>query len=243
MIIMDYIFDIFLLLVLVLVTVISTKRGFVRSIWAAVTLIGSFAVSYAFGPALGEYFCLDFILKSITEYTYNIINNLVAATEGNYNISELFTALPEEFVLLAESCGADLNSLQAQFASAIAIPQEQVYDLANSIALPVSRTVSHAVGIIALFFASVIVLSIIGLIVKIITKISVIKTIDAILGCLLGLIKGIVIICMLCVVASIFVECQFMSGDIGAYFNSLTEHSYIFRLFCSFSPIDFINIG
>ena len=44
-------------------------------------------------------------------------------------------------------------------------------------------------------------------------------------------------------VAAIFVECEFMSGEIGVYFKNLTDHSYIFRFFSVFSPIDFINIG
>ena len=240
---MNYIFDIFLLLVLILATAISTKRGFVRSVWASVTIIGSFVVAYAFGPDLGEYFCLDYILPRVTEYTFEIISGMISSTAGTYNISEFFTSLPEEFVLLAESCGASLEYLEKEFISSIAISQESLYDMANAIALPVSRTLSHAVGIIITFFASVIVLTIIGLIVKIISKIPIIKTLDGILGFALGIIKGVVIICIICVAAAIFVECEFMNGEIGTFFKILTENSYIFRYFCAFSPVDFINIG
>ena len=240
---MEYIFDIFLLLVLLLVTVISTRRGFVRSVWSSVTMIGSFAVAYAFGPALGEYFCLEYILPKVTEYTFEIIKGLITATEDSYNISELFTSLPEDFVLLAENCGADLNGLQAEFLSAIEISQDSVYELASSIARPLSQTLSHAVGIIITFFAAVIVLTVIGFIVKIIAKIPVIKTLDGVLGFVFGIIKGVIIICMICVAAAIFVECEFMKGEVGVYFKSLTEHSYIFKFICAFSPVDFINIG
>lgn len=240
---MEYVFDIFLLLILMLVTFISTKRGFVRSVWSYITIIGSFAVAYAFGSAIGEYFCFDFILPRVTEYTFEIISGMVASTEGSYNLSELFNSLPEEFVHLAESSGISLASLQQEFVSVVAMSQEQVYDIANSIASPVSLTLSHAIGIIVTFLVSVIVLTIIGLIVKIISKIPVIKALDGILGFVFGIIKGAVIVCIICVAAAIIVECEFMNGEIGTYFKILTEKSYIFRFFCTFSPVDFINIG
>ena len=240
---MEYMFDIFLLLVLILVTVISTKRGFVRSVWSSVIIIGSYVIAYAWGPAFGEYFCLDFILPRVTEYIFQIISSMIIPNEGTYDLSALFASLPEEFVILAESCGASLESLQEEFVSAIAMSQEQLYDMANSIALPVSSTLSHAIGIIITYFASVIILTVIGFIVKIISKIPLIKTLDGVLGFIFGIIKGIVIICLICVVAAIFVECEFMSGNVGNYFRNLTEYSYIFRIFCAFSPVDFINIG
>ena len=240
---MNYIFDIFLLLVLLLVASISAQKGFVRSIWATVTLIGAFFIAYAFGATVGELICGEFILPRITEYTFEIIKNIVTSTAGNYNVSELFDTLPEEFVILAENCGANIELLEEQFTSAVTIPEEQLYDLASSIALPISNTISKALGIILLFIVSILALALIGLVVKIITKIPVIKTIDGILGFVLGLLKGVVLLFMLCVVAAIFVESEFMSGAPEMFFKSLTENSYIFRFFCAFSPIDFINVG
>ena len=240
---MKYVLDILFILILALVTVISTKRGFVRSVWASVTLIGSLALSYAFGPVLGDYFCINYILPAVTDFAFETINGMLIATEGNYNLSELFSALPEEFILLAERCGADIDSLQEQFASAISIPQEQVYDFARSIALPVSQTISRAVGIVAIFFSTLIVLVIVGILFKIIAKIPVIKTLDGIFGFVFGLIKGLVVICILCVVIALIIEFHFLGGKVSTYFLNLTEYSCIFKLFCTLSPVDFINIG
>lgn len=240
---MEFIFDIFLFLVLILVILISTKRGFVRSVWASVTIIGAFALAYTFGPALGDYFCSEFILPKVTEYVYELINGMTGVAEGGLDFSEFFATLPDEFIIMSESFGVSLDALREEFLSVMVVSQDEVYELASSIALPISSTISHLIGIIVAFFASVIVLTIIGFIVKIISKIPVIKTLDGILGFIFGIIKGIVIISMICVVAAVFVESEFMNGSIGAYFRTLTECSYIFRFFCAFSPVDFINIG
>ena len=239
---MKFIFDIFLILLMTLIIFINTKRGFVRSVWSSVTLIGSFAIAYAFGPMLGKYLFMDLFLDTFTSHVFDILNGMLVTVEGSCDFSELISSFPDEFIILADSCGANLEALEDQF-SAMAITEEQLYNIASSIALPVSKTISNAVGIIALFLASVVVLTIVGLVVKIITKISVIQTIDRILGFTLGLIEAIIVLCILCVIAAVFVECSFINSQLGLFFESLTRNSIIFRLFSSISPVDFINIG
>ncbi len=239
---MKFIFDIFLILVMILIIYINTKRGFVRSVWSSVTLIGSFAIAYAFGPMLGKYLFMSFFLNTFTNHVLDILNGMLTTVGESCSFSELISSFPDEFVILADKCGANLEALQEQFSS-IDISQDLLYNLANSIALPVSRTISNAVGIIVLFLVSVIVLTILGFLVKIITKISVIKTIDKILGFALGFIEAMIVVCILCVIAAVCVECSFINSDLGSFFDNLTSNSIVFRLFCSLSPVDFINIG
>ena len=240
---MEYVFDIFLLLVWALVIAINTKNGFVKSVWGSVTVFGAYVISYAFGPAVGELICGDYILPRVTEYTFEILQNLASSVEGSYDISSLFTNLPEEFIILADNCGANIDQLSEQFASAVTIPSEQLRELAQTIALPVSRTISNAIGMIVVFFAAMLALAVVGIVVKIIAKLPVIKTIDGVLGFFLGLLKGVVVVSILCVVVAVFVESGFLNGNVGVYFKMLTENSYIFRFVCAISPIDFINIS
>ncbi len=239
---MKFIFDIFLILLMILIIFINTKRGFVRSVWSSVTLIGSFAVAYAFGPMFGKLLFLDFFLNTFTRHLLDVLSGMLSAVEGSCNFSEFISSFPEEFISIADKCGANIDALQEQFSS-MAVSGDLLQELAHSIAFPVSQTISIAVGIIALFLVSVIVLTILGFVVKIITKISVIKAIDRIFGFALGLIEAIVIICILCVIAAVFVECSFINSELGLFFDNLTSNSIVFRLFNSLSPVDFINIG
>ena len=240
---MNYLLDIFLLLLFLLITIISTERGFVNSVWSSVTIIGSFVVAYMFGGVVGDWICDNFVLKYISEYAYGIVESLIENSAENYNISNLFESLPEEFVTLVENCGADISVLNSQFGSSLALSQVELYSFAESVASPISQTLSNAIAIVSIFLISLLILWIIGLVVKIIVKIPIIKTLNSLLGFVFGVIKGLVIVWILCVTLSIFVESGFMDPETVEVLNNLTKESYIFNLFCTFSPINFINIG
>lgn len=240
---MNYLIDIFFVLLFILITIIGTERGFVDSVWSSVTIIGSFAVAYLFSGIAAEWICNNFVLKYISEYAYGVVDALVEKNAGSYNLSALFESLPDEFITLVENCGADINDLAAQFGSALSISTDELYAFAESVAMPISNTLSNAIAIVSIFLLSVLLLWLIGLVVKIIVKIPIIKTLNTLLGFVFGLIKGLVIVWILCVTLIIFVERGFMDPETVEVLNSLTDGSFIFKFFCSFSPIKFINIS
>ncbi len=240
---MNYLLDIFMFLLFLLITIISTERGFVDSVWSSVTIIGSFVVAYLFGGIVGEWICDSFVLKYISEYAYGIVESLIENTADSYNIAGLFESLPEEFIALAQNCGADISALETQFASSLTLSSAELYSFAESVALPISQTLSNAIAIVSIFLISLLILWLVGLVVKIIVKIPIIKTLNSLLGFIFGVIKGLVIVWILCVTLSIFVERGFMDPDTVEVLNNLTKESFIFNFFCTFSPINFINIG
>jgi hypothetical protein len=196
-----------------------------------------------FGGVVGDWICDNFVLKYISEYAYGIVESLIENSAENYNISNLFESLPEEFVTLVENCGADISVLNSQFGSSLTLSQVELYSFAESVASPISQTLSNAIAIVSIFLISLLILWIIGLVVKIIVKIPIIKTVNSLLGFVFGVIKGLVIVWILCVTLSIFVESGFMDPETVEVLNNLTKESYIFNFFCTFSPINFINIG
>lgn len=240
---MNYLLDIFLFLLFLLITIISTERGFVNSVWSSVTVLGSFVVAYVLGDAVGNWICDNFVLKYITEYAYNVVEALIDRNANSYNISGLFESLPDEFVALVENCGADLSALEDQFSSSLTLSADELYSFAESVASPISQTLSNAIAIVSLFLISLLSLWLVGLVVKIIVKIPIIKTLNSLLGFVFGMLKGLVIVWILCVTLSIFVERGFMNPETVEVLNNLTKESYIFNFFCSFSPINFINVG
>lgn len=240
---MNYLLDIFLFLLFLLITIISTERGFVDSVWSSVTIIGSFVIAYLFGGFVGDWIYSTFVLKHISGYAYGIVEALIENSANSYNVSELFSSLPDEFVALVENCGADISVLEAEFGSALTLSSAELYSLAESVAQPISRTLSNAIAIVSVFLISVLVLWLVGLVVKIIVKIPIIKTLNSLLGFIFGVLKGLVIVWIICVALSIFVERGFMDPETVEVLNNLTKGSYIFNFFCSFSPINFINIG
>ena len=240
---MNYLLDIFLFLLFLLITIISTERGFVDSVWSSVTIIGSFIVAYLFSGVVGAWICDNFVLKYISEYAYDIVESLIENSADSYNIAGLFESLPEEFIALAQNCGADISALEARFASSLTLSSAELYSFAESVAAPLSQTLSNAIAIVSIFLISILILWLVGLVVKIIVKIPIIKTLNSLLGFIFGVLKALVIVWILCVTLSIFVERGFMDPETVEVLNNLTKGSYIFNFFCSFSPINFINIG
>lgn len=239
---MNWLLDVFLVLIFLLITVISTEKGFVKSIWSTVTIVGAFVLAYMFGPILGDWICDNFVLGHVSEYTFDVVETLIAADSEQYDISYLFESLPEEFVALVENCGADLETLESQFVQSVTVSKEELYSFAESVALPISRTLSNAVGVVSVFLASVLALWLVGLVVKVIAKIPIIKTINGLLGFVVGLIKGFIIVWILCVAIGIFVERGFMEPESMEALRLLADGSYIFKFFCNLSPVNFINI-
>ncbi len=240
---MSILLDIFLILLFLLITIISTERGFVDSVWSTVTIIGAFVLAYTFSGFVGDWICNNYVLRYVSEYAFEIVGSVVKQSAEQYDISSLFDSLPEEFVALVQNCGAEISSLEAQFGSSLTISEGELYSFAESVALPISQTLSNAIAIVSVFLISVLILWLFGILVKIIVKIPIIKTINSLLGFLFGLLKGFIIVWILCVALSIFVEKGFMNPDSVGVLNNLTKESYIFNFFCSFSPINFINIG
>ncbi len=239
---MSFLLDIFLTLVFLIIVVFVTDKGFVRSIWSTVTIVGAFVLAYIFGPIIGSWICDTFVLNAITEYAFDIVEKLISEQSGRYDISSLFDTLPEEFVQLIENCGADLEQLASEFNNAMTIPKEDLYGFAESVALPISRTVSNAAGIVVIFVLSAIALWLTGILVKALVRLPLIHELNGILGFLLGLAEGLVIIWVLCLAISVFAESGFMEPASVNVINSLTERSYIFKFFCNLSPVNFINI-
>ena len=239
---MNWLLDIFFVLLFLLIAVISAEKGFVKSIWSTVTIVGAFILAYMFGPVLGDWICNNFVLEHVSKYTFNIVEGLVGASTEQYDISYLFESLPDEFVALVENCGADLEALESQFQLSVTMSKDELYAFSESVALPISRTLANAVGIVAVFLAAVLALWLVGLVVKVIAKIPIVKTIDGILGFAVGVIKGVIIVWIICLIIGIFIEREFMEpGSIEAL-KLLTDSSHIFKFFCNLSPVDFINI-
>ncbi len=239
---MQWILDILFILIFLLMVVIATQKGFVKSIWRIVTVIGSFVVAYIFGPVIGDWICENFVLGHVTSYAYGVVAQLVENNAGEYNVSGLFETLPDEFLQLLSNCGTSVDELSSRFSVTLAVSEEELYSMAEAIATPISNTLSKAVGIISVFLASVLLFVLAGMVLKLVVKMPLIRSLDSFLGFVFGVVEGIAIVWILCVFVGIFVEHSFMNSSSNEVLSCLTEGSRIFRFFCGLSPIDFINI-
>lgn len=241
---MNVLFDVILVVIFLLVVIISTCRGFVKSIWSMVTIIGAFVLAYMFGPVLGEWLEESFVNDYVSSYACEVVETIAKddVIPNRYDVSELFDPASQKYVEWLTSCGVDLDDIKSRLSPTLIVSQSELYFISESIASSVSETISKVLGIIISFVASLIIISLLGGLLKLIVKVPIIKSINTILGMILGLFEGFAVVWVLCTVVSIFVESGIWNEGNGEMFRLIINNSYLYKYFCDLSLFDFINI-
>lgn len=238
---MHWIFDIFLVLVFVLVLVIDTKRGFVKAVWGFARAAASVILSLIFGGALGVLFYKIFMLDAVTTTVYSTLEPLIGLTNGSYDISAVFEG-NEGFTALLARFGVTAESLQEKFGGITNATQDTVREMAEHIAAPIADTLSTVLGFVVIFIVSMIALYIVGKVVDLLAKLPVIKTLNSFLGAVFGAASGFIYVWIICLVLGMIIEYR-VAGQTTDSLILMVKDSYIFNFFCRFSPFDFIHIG
>ena len=239
---MNVLLDVILVSIFLLIVIISARRGFIKCIWSLVTVVSAFFLAYTFGPMLGAKLCDRFIYDYVSSYTYESVEKMAQKDADDYDLSAVFDNMPDEFNELLDHCGVELDEISLQVSPTMTVTSEELSVIAGSIARPVSATIANIIGVIAVFFASVILISLLGVLLKLIVKVPVIKSINSFFGMILGAIEGFFIIWVVCLLIGLFVEQGFMSNINNEFLCTMTESSCLLKFFCQLSPIDFINI-
>lgn len=237
---MAFLLDVILALLAVLIIFIYAKRGAVKSIYGMLSLVVAGVAAFAFGPVLGNLLVKPFF-SGAENAVYDALLSGTTAVEGAFDLSALFANLPQNLADLISRCGVDLAKIQSEYGHINLGTEEQLRELARTIAEPVTQYVSQAIGCVAIFVIARIVMFLLRGIVKPLVKLPLLKQADGIIGGLLGVVSAFAYVWIICIAISAFVELQFL-GDFGQTVVSLAETSAIFRFFCTLSPLDLVNI-
>ncbi len=239
---MNWIVDIVLVSVFAITVIVNAKRGFVRSIWGLLRAVLSLGASVLFGGELGDMLFERFAKQKFTDIAYDALSNMVTENNGSYNISELFSSMSDGFRSLMIRFGADIEALGADYSEAHAASTIELNNLASDIATPVAKVVSHAVGYVIVFLAVFIVITIIGWVIRLMAELPVLKGINHLLGGVFGALCGFIYLWIICIAISAWVESGIAENE-SRMLMQIVEGSYIFRFFCNFSPLDYVNIA
>ena len=249
---MNYLFDIILVAVFGLTILICCLRGFMRSVIEVAKLIVSYLLARIFGGYVTNWLREHIVLDGLKDRIAQIIKDLIAkygpagAATGEeatkFDLSSLFTEMPEEFTELIDKSGVSLDSLSDKFAPLKEATGAQLGELSANIAKPLVNTISAVAGFVIVFTVSMIVLSIVGFFICKIVDLPVIKDIDRALGAALGAVAGVVYVWIICLVVGAIVERNLL-GDSTPALEQFASNSFILKFVCSHSSFDFINLG
>ena len=239
---MNLILDIILILLFLVIVLISTIRGFVKSVWRTITVIGAFVLAYMYGPMVGSYLYENYVCDYVTDYTFESLSEIVEDSQAQGENNDIFENVPDELLNLLEHCGANLEEAKDNIRFDTTVSEETLKNAARSISEPIANTISVIAGMIIVFVVGIIAISLFGVLLRLIVKLPIIRFIDTTLGALFGVAEAFVVVWVVCLLIGFLVEHGFITGEMNEAFYDITTNSRLLKFFCKLSPVDFINI-
>lgn len=212
---MQLVIDILLIVIFGLLVFRGWWRGFIKSVMSLGRLILSVVVTVAFGTPFAAWIDAKFVNPPIYEFVFKKLSTVAAevtaTAEGG--VDALVEKIPNAFrgYLDLESLDptAEINAL--------------VEEWSRTAADGMSKIASTVIGYVLLFVLTFIVLTVVIFIVSKVAKLPAIKTVDKLLGLVVGIFSGAVAVIFISVILSAIL------GVIGQ--EAVVEGSFMLRLF------------
>lgn len=220
---MNYIIDIVLVAIIALIVFLSSKRGFIVTVFdlfsGIIAFIGARVLAPTVSVLLYDTFAKEAVLNFLTEKYVSAENSIADAVN---NLSSVFDFLPDGVLAYVQEAGFLNGDAVSQ---SIMNSITTVEQLENGIVAPIVTAVIQLVAFAVLAVVLLIVLRIVARIIsKIITISKIADKLNTLLGAAFGLLKGFVYVFIIAIVICVL---SYASETIAAY----AANSYI----CSFA--------
>lgn len=220
---MQLVIDILLIVIFGLLVFRGWWRGFMKSVLSLGRLILSLVITIVFGASFAAWIDAKFINPPVFEAIFkkfsDIAAEVTASAEGG--IDALVEKIPEAFrgYLDLETLDptAEINALVEQWS--------------HTVADGISKVIATVIGYILLFVLAFLVLTLVIFIVTRFAKLPAIKTVDKLLGLVVGLFSGAAVVIFISVILSALL------GIFGQ--EALVEGSFMLRLFSGIKDLLF----
>ena len=220
---MQLVIDILLIVIFGLLVFRGWWRGFMKSVLSLGRLILSLVITIVFGASFAAWIDAKFVNPPVFEAVFkkfsDIAAEVTASAEGG--IDALVEKIPEAFrgYLDLETLDptAEINALVEQWS--------------HTVADGISKVIATVIGYILLFVLAFLVLTLVIFIVTRFAKLPAIKTVDKLLGLVVGLFSGAAVVIFISVILSALL------GIFGQ--EALVEGSFMLRLFSGIKDLLF----
>ncbi len=220
---MQLVIDILLIVIFGLLVFRGWWRGFMKSVLSLGRLILSLVITIVFGASFAAWIDAKFVNPPVFEAVFkkfsDIAAEVTASAEGG--IDALVEKIPEAF-----RGYLDLETLDPT-AEINALVEEWSHTVADGI----SKVIATVIGYILLFVLTFLVLTLVIFIITRFAKLPAIKTVDKLLGLVVGLFSGAAVVIFISVILSALL------GIFGQ--EALVEGSFMLRLFSGIKDLLF----
>ena len=181
--------DIFFVVVALIIIIVCTARGFVKTAIQLASFILSFVIAILFCSQLAGFIAENWLDRPITDKVEEKIASLAQKADGvTYDLSSLFGEKQPEFFDLLTRYRADKGALEQDYGTITDGTQSTVRDISKRVSAPIVKVLSYVIAFAILFIGSALILLIVSAILNSVAKLPVLKQLNGFLGFLCGVI-------------------------------------------------------
>ncbi len=221
---MNIVLDLIVIAIVVVMALISAKRGFVRVV---VEVVG-FVLAVVLSMSFSGYFADITYQKGIEPAIISSINNITTDASAE-TVDNTWDALPKFITDNADKLGFSKDDIAKSITQSVDVKSEEIaITFSNDIIKPMAISILDSLYAVVIM---VVVMFIVKLLAKIINKLftfSLAGKLNSALGGVLGVIKGIIFAGLFCSIVGLIIT--FTKNGIWIFNNENIENTYIFKL-------------
>lgn len=201
--------DIILVVIFASFVLTAVKKGFILSLLEFAAVILALVLAYNFSPKVAETAYDGFVKEATIKTIETQIEENVSLQETSTQAQLLLESIPDYMVSVADFMGVSVDDIKQSVASSKLTSENVATELVEKIAQPIIIGALTALSFVVLAIVLLFVLKFLAQIIAKIFKIPVIKTVNKLLGGILGACKGFAVVLFICTILTVF----FASGD------------------------------
>ncbi len=221
---MNYILDLAVIAIIILMALISAKRGFVRVAVEVVGFIAAVMLSLTLSSALSELTYNKAIEPAIISSVEETAQNVTDTTAEN-----TWNALPKFIKNNAEKFGVNKQEITNDISNNVG---DSAVDIVRNVSQktikPMAVSILKTLYTVILMIVLLVVVKFLARIVNKLFSFSLIGKVNKLLGGVLGVVKGLIIAWIFC--SAVYVIISFTENGIWIFNNENIEKTYIFKL-------------
>lgn len=215
--------DLIIVGIILLVTLVSAKQGFVRTVIGAVGFIAAVVIAFSVSEPLAEVTYDKFIEPAIVKSAGAASTDAVGD-----NVDKVWEALPEFVTKNANSLGLSKEGIENAFSdNAQSSTKEVVTNISQQTVKPTCAKIIGTVYAMALIMVLLIVVRFLAKIINKAFSFSIVGKLNTALGGAVGIVKGLVIALILCEIIVLIIS--FTDNGIWIFNNENIAKTTVFK--------------
>lgn len=224
---MNFFLDLSLIALIAITIFVCWHKGFIRSVLGVGKALLCVLVTYLFGTHVSAFLSEHWISGRVTQYVYERLLALFEAGVETFDIGVITDNLPSWVQGFLEKSGVDVGTILGNLTT---VDTAGLQNLSQSLAGPIVKLISDIIGYAAVYLISLILFSVLSRILIKIADLPLIRKVDKILGCALG-------VCSAFIYASVYTLLLFAilsmieGSNPNFAFHAAYDKTWVFRNF------------